>query len=142
MTTLCPVATVPPWTTRPSPAPRFLDCSEHDGARSAEIPEVKLHLCGAQEWTECSDLGAQSMHAAGQSKWTEWLRLNVRVASEAADARSGQDYQVLVRGHQPRAQGKPVQALQVPSIHAAAPRRRMIDVHRVHVKYIISCRDS
>ena len=56
----------------------------------------------------------------GQSKWTEWLRLNVRVASEAADARSGQDYQVLVRGHQPRAQDKPVQALQVPSIERAA----------------------
>ena len=103
---------------------------------------AQLQPVGAQELTDCSDLGAQSMHAAGQSKWTEWLRLNVRVASEAADARSGQDYQVLVRGHQPRAQGKPVQALQVPSIHAAAPRRRMIEVHRVHVKYMISCRDS
>ena len=26
--------------------------------------------------------------------------------------------------------------------HAAVPRERMIEVHRVHVKYMISCRDS
>ena len=81
-------------------------------------------------------------HTARQSTWTAGLRLNVRFASEAADARYGQDYQVLVGGHQPRALGKPVQALLVPTIHATVPRRGMIEVHRVHVKYMISCRDS
>ena len=76
-------------------------------------------------------------HTARQSTWTAGLRLNVRFASEAADARYGQDYQVLVGGHQPRALGKPVQALLVPTIHATVPRRGMIEVHRVHVKYMI-----
>ena len=81
-------------------------------------------------------------HAALQSTWTAGLRLNVHFASEAADERSGQDYQVLVRGHQPRALGKPVQARQVRTIHAIVARVRMIEVQRVHVKEVISCRDS
>ena len=75
---------------------------------------AQLQPVGAQELTECSDLGAQSMARERQSRWQAGLRLTVRFASEAADARSGQDYQVLVGGHQPRALGTPFLALQVP----------------------------
>jgi hypothetical protein len=48
----------------PLPVP----CVPGDGAYGHEIPVVKLHLCGAQERTECSDLGAQSMSPTVQSK--------------------------------------------------------------------------
>ena len=50
----------------PPPVPLPPACA----LQSPEIPEVKLHLCRAQERTECSDLGAQStspVHAVRQS---------------------------------------------------------------------------
>ena len=77
-----------------------------------------------------------------QSTWQDGLRLTVRMASEATNARSVQGYQVLVGGHQPRALGLPVKALKVPSIHATVARVRMIEVQREDVKDIISCRAS
>ena len=49
-------------------------------------------------------------------------KVESKSASEAANAKPGQDYQVLVRGHQPRALVTPVQALLVPSVHVTAPR--------------------
>ena len=70
------------------------------------------------------------------------LQLNAGIALEAANARAGQNYELLVRGHQPRAPGTPVQALQVPSTHAAIPRERMIEVHGVHVKEMVWCLSS
>ena len=82
------------------------------------------------------------MHAGGGHKWLDGLRLNVSIALEAANARAGQEYQLWVRGPQPRALGKLVQALQVASIHATVPRLAHIVVLRVNVKYIGSCRDS
>ena len=83
------------------------------------------------------------MHASGGHKWLDGLRLNVSIALEAANARAGQEYQLWVRGPQPRALGKPVQALQVASIHATVPRLApIIVVHRVHVKDVGSRRDS
>ena len=45
------------------------------------------------------------------------LQLNAGIVLEAANARAGQDYQLLVRIHQPRAPGTPLQALQVSSTH-------------------------
>ena len=64
---------------------------------------AQLQPVGAQELTECSDLGAQSMHAAGGLNGLTGLRLNAGLAPEAANARAGQGYQLPVRGHQPRA---------------------------------------
>ena len=82
------------------------------------------------------------MHNGGGHNGLDGLRLNVSIALEAANARAGQEYQLWVRGPQPHALGKPVQALQVRTIHAIVARVRMIEVHRVHVKDVISCRDS
>ena len=82
------------------------------------------------------------MHAGGGHNGLDGLRLNVSIALEAANARAGQEYQLWVRGPQPRALGKPVQALQVASIHATVPRLAHIVVHRVHVKDVGSRRDS
>ena len=70
------------------------------------------------------------------------LRLNTRLATEAANARTGLDYQVLVKINQPRALGAPVQALLVPSTHAGVPREHMIEVHQVHVKDMVWCLSS
>ena len=84
-------------------APPPVPCRPHDGAHGVMFGVAQLQPVGAQELTECSDVGAQSMHAAGRTGWTAWLRLNAGLASEAANARSGQGYQVPVRGHQPRA---------------------------------------
>ena len=70
------------------------------------------------------------------------LQLNAGIALEAANGRAGQNYQLLVRIHQPRAPGTPLQALQVSSTHAAVPRERIIEVHRVHVKQMVWCRSS
>ena len=55
------------------------------------------------------------MHAGDVHDGLDGLRLNTGFALEAANARSGQEYQLLVRGHQPRALGTPDQALLVPS---------------------------
>ena len=122
----------------PPPVPR----APCDGAPQDIVGSAQLSRCHAQEWTDCSVLGAQSMHAGGGHNGVNGLRLNVSIALEAANARAGQEYQPWVRDHQPRALGSPVQALKVTSIHAAAPRRRMIEVHRVHVKYMILCSNS
>ena len=81
-----------------------------------------LSRVGAAAAADCSDLGAQSIHAACRLDGLDGLRLNAESASEAANAKPGQDYQVLVRGHQPRALVTPVQALLVPSVHVTAPR--------------------
>ena len=62
------------------------------------------------------------MHAVRGHNVLDGLGLNASIASEAANARAGQEYQPWVRGHQPRALGKPVQALQVASTHATVPR--------------------
>ena len=82
------------------------------------------------------------MHAGDGHDGLDGLRLNARLATEAATARVRQDYQVLVRAHQPRALAAPVQALLVPSTHAAVPREHMIEVHRVHVKDMVWCLSS
>ena len=104
---------------------------------------AQLKPVGAQELTECSVLGAQSMHAGGGHNGLDGLQLNASIESEAANARAGQEYQPWVRGHQPRALGKPVQALQVASTHATVPcLAHIIVVHRVHDKDVGSCRDS
>ena len=50
------------------------------------------------------------------------LRLNAGFAVEAANARFGQDYEALVYGRQSRALDKLIQALMVPTTHAAEPR--------------------
>ena len=50
------------------------------------------------------------------------LRLNAGFAVEAAKARFGQGYEALVCGHQLRAIFKLIQALMVPTTHAAEPR--------------------
>ena len=70
------------------------------------------------------------------------LQLNPGIALEPANAKAGKNYQLPVHGHQPRAPGTPVQALQVPSTHAAIPRERMIEVHGVRVKEMVWCLSS
>ena len=102
--------------------PQSVFCSPGDGASYAAIFVARLHRVGAAAAADCSDLGAQSMHAACRLDGLDGLRLNAESASEAANAKPGQDYQLLVRGHQPRALVTPVQALLVPSVHVTAPR--------------------
>ena len=102
----------------PPPVP----CAPCDGAHGDIVGAAQLSRCRAQEWTECSVLGAQSMHAGDVHDGLDGLRLNAGFALEAANARAGQGYQLLVCRHQPRALDSPVQALQDPSIHATVPR--------------------
>ena len=102
----------------PPPVP----CAPCDGAPQDIVGDAYLPRGRAQQWTDCSVLGAQSMHAGGGHNGLVGLRLNVTIALAAANARAGQEYQLWVRGPQPRALGKPVQALQVASIHATVPR--------------------
>ena len=98
----------------PPPVP----CAPCDGAGQDIVGDAYLSRCRAQQWTDCSVLGAQSMHAGGGHNGLDGLQLNVSIASKAANARAGQEYQVPVRGHQLRALGTPVQAVLVPSVHA------------------------
>ena len=86
----------------------------------------------------------RSIHArpGGGHNGLNGLRLNVSIALEAANARAGQEYQLWVRGPQPRALGKPVQALRSRQHMPRYLALRIIVVHRVHVKDVGSCRDS
>ena len=102
----------------PPPVP----CAPCDGAPEDIVGNAYLPRGRAQQWTDCSVLDAQSMHAGGGHNGLDGLQLNASIASKAANARAGQEYQLWVRGPQPRALGKPVQALQVSSIHATVPR--------------------
>ena len=102
----------------PPPVP----CAPCDGAGQDIVGDAYLPRVRAQQWTDCSVLSAQSMHAVRGHNVLDGLRLNASIASEAANARAGQEYQPWVRGHQPRALDKPVEALQVASTHATVPR--------------------
>ena len=82
------------------------------------------------------------MHAGGGHNGLDGLRLNVSIALEAANARAGQEYQLWVRGHQPRALGKPVQLFRSRQYMLPYLGLRIIVVHRVHVKDVGSHRDS
>ena len=61
------------------------------------------------------------MHAADGHDGLHQLRLNAGFAVEDANARFGQGYVALVCSHQLRAFFKLIQALMVPTTHAAEP---------------------
>ena len=61
------------------------------------------------------------MHAGDWHDGLDGLRLNAGIALEATNARSGQEHQLLVRGHQPRALDTPLHALKGTSVHATVP---------------------
>ena len=57
-----------------------MPCAPCDGAPEDIVGTAQLSCCHAQEWTECSDLGAQSMHAGGGHDGLDVLSLNACIA--------------------------------------------------------------
>ena len=72
----------------PPPASAFLHCARRwrepsppgDGVCDHIVRTAQLSRWHAQEWTECSDLGAQSMHAVGGHDGQNVLGLNACIA--------------------------------------------------------------
>ena len=60
----------------PPPVP----CAPCDGICDYIVGDAHLPRVRAQQWTECSELGAQSMHANGGHDQLDGLRLNACIA--------------------------------------------------------------
>ena len=107
-----------------------------DGAYRHEIPVVKLHLCGAQERTECSDLGAQSMSPTVQSKCELMGCSSMRVLPQKLPmqelARNIKGWSLAFSHVHWARQFKPSWSRQYMPPYIAL---RMIEVHRVDIKY-------
>ena len=57
-----------------------MPCAPCDGAPEDIVGDAHLPRVCAQQWTECSELGAQSMHANGGHDQLDGLRLNACIA--------------------------------------------------------------
>ena len=57
-----------------------MPCAPCDGICDYIVGDAQLPRVRAQQWTECSELGAQSMHANGGHDQLDGLRLNACIA--------------------------------------------------------------
>ena len=57
-----------------------MPCAPCDGAPQDIVGDAHLSRVRAQQWTECSELGAQSMHANGGHDRLDGLHLNACIA--------------------------------------------------------------
>ena len=125
----------------PPPVP----CAPCDGICDYIVGDAQLPRVRAQQWTECSELGAQSMHADSGHDRLDGLRLNACIAWKSCQRKiwtglssTGPWPSATCTGHA----GSSFLG-HVNTYHRTSPcALRFIVVLRVHVKDIGSCRDS